>query len=429
MRRRFLLFLFLIVLVFALFYKSPFSAMYNYNKAKALYTQGQYEQAIPYFERSLFADPRGILARFYYVLTLSKAKPVYSVQKKLYDMANSKINDEASKYAKVQLMYMKYNLLDGIENNYIYNASMGNDILRWDIKSFPLKVYFDNPTLVPDYYVSSIKNAMIQWTNHTNFVKFSIINEPSQADIYISFKDIQKDACENGVCKYAVAYTEPEISKDKILKKMNLTFYKTNPRGENFSAREVFNTALHELGHTLGIMGHSENPNDVMYSIKESDYMLDFFKSEDQALSARDLKTLVLLYRIEPTISNTKNQHSETFYYAPLVLGNDDLRLQKKLDEYRKYIQLYPHMASGYINLASVYGDLGDFDSALKALNDAEARANTTDERYLVLYNKAITYYNKQEITKALECAQKAQSIKDDNNVRDLISDIENLNK
>ncbi len=426
--RKVLLAILFIVLVVALFYKSPFSAMYNYNKARALYNQKQYEQSLPYFEKSLFADPKGILARFYYVLALSKSEPTYSTQKKLFEMANSKIEDEASKYAKSQTMYLRYKLLDGIENNYIFNAAMGSDILRWDIRSFPLSVYIDSPDTVPPYYIESIKRAMNLWTSRTNFVKFKQAQNPVEADILIRFEDIPNDLCQGGVCKYTIAHTEPQIDKNKILKQMDLTFYKTNPRKENFTSREVFNTALHELGHTLGIMGHSDNPNDLMYSMKESDFdIFTFMRAEEHSLTARDLKTLVLLYRIEPTISNVKNLHSENFYYAPLILGNDDVRLQKKLNEYKKYTQTYPNMAAGYINLASVYVDLGDFDSALREIDKAEPLANTKDEQFLIHYDRAIIYYNQQKYSSALESAQRAQSIKNENNVQELISDIEKI--
>lgn len=426
--RKILLTILFIVLVVALFYKSPFSAMYNYNKARALYNQRQYEQSLPYFEKSLFADPKGILARFFYVLALSKSEPKYSIQKKLFEMANSKIEDEASKYAKSQTMYLRYKLLDGIENNYIFNAAMGSDILRWDIKSFPLSVYIDSPNSVPPYYIESIKRAMNLWSSRTNFVKFKQAQNPLDADILIRFENTPNDLCKGGICKYAIAHTEPQIDKNKILKKMDLTFYKTNPRNENFTSREVFNTALHELGHTLGIMGHSDNPNDLMYSMKESDIdIFAFMRSEEHSLTARDLKTLVLLYRIEPTISNVKNLHSENFYYAPLILGNDDVRLQKKLNEYKKYTQTYPNMAAGYINLASVYVDLGDFDSALREINKAEQLANTKDEQFLVHYDRAIIYYNQQKYSSALEAAQHAQSIKNENNVQELIKDIEKI--
>ncbi len=79
--RKFLLGILLILLVILLLYKSPFSGMYYYNAAKKMYEAGQYEQSIPVFEKSLFSDPKNLLARFNYVLALSKSKPTLSVQK------------------------------------------------------------------------------------------------------------------------------------------------------------------------------------------------------------------------------------------------------------------------------------------------------------------------------------------------------------
>lgn len=418
--RKFLLFVFLVVLVIALIYKSPFSALYNYNKAKVLYQQGQYEQSLPYFEKSLFADSKGFLTRFFYVMALSKAEPKYSVQKKLYEMSESKIDDEASRYAKVQVRRLRYKLLGGLEFNYIHNALMGNDILRWDIKSFPLRVYFENPESVPGYYIDSIEKAMMLWSNSTNFVKFTRVDDKNNSDIYIKFKDNKKE-CEGEQCRFVTAYTEPNIS-DKVLKQMTLTFYKTNPLNKGFTQGEIYNTALHELGHTLGIMGHSDNPRDLMFSM--SDSANNKYYPFAQSMSKRDLQTLVLLYRLKPTISNVKGLEGESFYYPQLIIGNDDVRLQKKLEEYKSYINEYPEMASGYVNLASIYGDMGDFESVLQTLDKAETYAQTVDEKYIVNYNRAVTYYNLQQYEKAINFAKVAQAFKDEQSIRDLINDI-----
>ena len=424
--RKFLLFLFFLVLCVALVYKSPFSALYNYNKAKSLYDTKQYEQSLPYFERSLFADSKGILARFYYVSALSKAEPKCSVQKKLLEMSQSTINDEATKIAKPNLKMLRRNLLKGLEPNYIYNALDGNDILRWDIRSFPLKVYIDKTDTVPEYYVDAIKQAMNLWVRNTNFIKFSVVSNAEDSDIFITFKDIDKTQCENGVCKFVVAYTEPSISSKKLLEHMNLTFYRTNPRNESFTKDMIYNTAIHELGHTLGIMGHSDNPNDLMYAMKD-DESSPWYGSFRQGLSIRDLNTLVLLYRMEPTISNVQNLKSESFYYPPLILGENDVVLQKKLKELENYIADYPDIAAGYINISAVYADMGDFEQSLKYLSEADERARTQDEKYLVAYNRAITYYNLQKYDTALEFANSAKLIKDTQSVREFIEEINQL--
>ena len=208
---------------------------------------------------------------------------------------------------------------------------------------------------------------------------------------------------------------------------MELNFYKTNPKMQNFSPREIYNTSLHEIGHTLGIMGHSDSPSDIMYSSSNGASLYAFYTSSLQYLSLQDLKTLALLYRIQPTITNTKNINSENLYYAPLILGSEDARLRKKIEEYSAYIRQYPNFAAGYINISSVYVDMGDFDSALAALDKALPLAKTTDEQFLIYYNKSIIYYNKQDKSSAFNFALKAKSIKDDANVTELISDIKKL--
>ncbi len=427
--RKFLLAILFIVLLFALVYKSPFSAMYNYNKAKALYDAGKYEQALPHFERSLFADEKGILARFFYVLALSKSEPTYSIQEKLYKMANSKINDEASKYAKSQALALKYTLLEGFENNYIFNAVMGSDIVRWNINSFPLRVYIEQAD-VPPYYYEAIDEAMAVWVNHTNFVRFNPVQSDVEADIVIKFKDIPDDVCKDNICNYTSAYTEPQITKDKMLSKMFLTIYKTNPLGDVYTKRQIYNTAAHEFGHTLGIMGHSDNPSDLMYSLKTDDInFYNYFTLGDYSLSLRDLRTLVLLYRIKPTITNVFNKDYVNLYYAPLIIGSEDSVLQRKLLEYKKYTQQYPTLASGYINLASVYSDMGNFNASIETLHVAKRYVQNPDEEFLVYFNLGVVNYNLQEYEKALEYANQAKAIKNDPAVSGLIEDILKLMK
>ena len=143
-----------------------------------------------------------------------------------------------------------------------------------------------------------------------------------------------------------------------------------------------------------------------------------------QRLSSRDINTLVLLYRIEPTITNTPNLVSETFYYAPLIIGEDEERITQKINEYTNYINKYPKISSGYINLASAYADAGEFDRALSILNKGEVYVKSNDEKFLIEYNRAVVYFNQQKYNQALEAAYAAKAIKEDNAVNELINEI-----
>lgn len=425
MQRKFLLTVLFIVLLAALIYKSPFAANYNYNKAKALCNQGKYEQSIPYFEKSLFANPNSTLTRFFYAKALANTKPTYSVQKKLYEIAESKIDDQAKRFAQSQLGSIRRVLLRGLEYNYINNAVQSKDVIRWDYRKFPLKYYIEASSDMPAYYTEAITSAMGQWQSRTNFIKFQGVNNPSDANILIDFKD-NNAACNQSGLKYVVANTTPIIRNNNFLDKMELTFNKTDPCQKVFSRQEIYTTALHELGHTLGIMGHSDNPADIMYSAQEGNGR-KYSIFGNQRLSDRDVKTLVLLYRMKPTVTNTANLESENFYYAPLILGNSDIQAQKKIAELQQYISKYPNIANGYINLGATYADMGSNQNAIQYLNKAETLANTEEEKFLVAYNKAMVYFNMQDLKKSYEYAVKAQSIKDDPSLTELLNEIQKM--
>ncbi len=421
-----ILFLILVMLSGYLFWThSGMSSDYYTNKAKKIYDAGNYQESIPIYEKALAANPENANARYYYVNALSKSKPNYTVQKKLFEIANSDINDRATVFARSQITLLKKKLLEGVEGNYIFNAISGNNIIHWNLKTFPLKIYYENAESLPSYYKDNINKALNQWTSRTNFVKFTQTNKKQEANIIINFQNYSGNCTQAG-CHYTLAQTTPEISGD-TLKKMTLTFLKTSPRGEYFSPLEVYNSALHEIGHTLGIMGHSDDSYDVMYS--NNDKTKDVFasyRSDSQYLTIRDIRTLALLYRLEPSVTDVKD-FNENYYYPPLILGNETDILNKKLKEWENYIIKYPNIASGYINLASVYSDMGEYDKALENLDKAQRIDSSADTAFTTEYNKAVIYYNSKNFKYALVHATQAKAIKNDPAVEELIREINKL--
>lgn len=414
-------------ILYILWLKSPLCSSYFYSKGKDLYNKELYNESVRVFERALSADPSNSASRFMYVQALSRSVPDYSVQESLYKMSKSETNDSARTYAKSYVVRLKSRLLEGLEDNYIYNAMLSKDIVHWNIESFPLKVYIEKANDVPAYYNKSVEDAFIHWMRVFSFIRFTRVNDEKGADIVLKYAPYSGNNCQNGVCKHIVAVTYPVIDKHHRLVNMDMTIHKTNYAGEIYSKDEIYNSTLHEIGHALGVMGHSDDSEDVMYSSSNSkaSYLFGLKKSR-RNFSKRDINTVKLLYRLAPTITNTKVWYNEDLYYAPLILGNDDEIIKNKLAEYRQYIEKYPNFASGYINISSLYSSLGEDAEAFKAIEKAEILARSQNEKYLVEYNRAVLYYNKQNFSKALEHAQKAKAIKSGASIDSLIEDIEN---
>lgn len=409
---------------------SPLCSSYYFNKGKALYNNNQYDSSISLFERSLEANPKNTSARYFYVLALSKGTPTYTHQQSLYLMANSKTEDMAQNYAKSQVYNMKERLISGLEDNYIYSAVLNKDIVRWNAESFPLKIYIDTKSSPGPNYTENIKKAFTQWSKDSGFLQFTQVYNPEESDIELTFTDYQGPECTSADCKYVLAVTTSKNDEFNRLKKMIITFYRNNPLGEENSDIQIYNTAMHEIGHALGISGHSDDPDDVMFGNNNSvDHFPLFFDEGKVYLTKRDLNTIALLYRLAPTITNTKGWYYENLYYPPLILGNEEEVLKKKLNEYQSYIEDYPNYCGGYINIASVYSSMGNYEEAQRALDKAETLSTNSDEKYLINYNRAILYYNSQDYKSALNNALKAQSIKDDDTVKTLIKDIEAAQK
>ena len=385
-----------------------------------------YNSAQYYFYQSLLFRPNDSDYRYYYAKTLIELPQTYDIQKKLYVLAQDNINDGADIIATNHLQKLRREILASYSNNYIEQAPQDSNIIRWSKKSFPLKVYVQKDKNLPDYYKSAISNALKQWDDSFDFVSFTNAYNKADADISIEFKDIPKNACDSSNCLYITGYTMPKVS-NRTLKKMIITLHKSTPNGDYFSDSEIYNTILHELGHALGILGHSYSTEDLMYQ-QASNYnpLFSKFRNEYQHLTRNDINTLNLLYRLEPNITDKVEISKNNLIYTPIILGNTEQMINKKIIEHKKYIEKSPHIATGYINLAGLYIDSKQYNKALNALKQAADKVKSDDEMYIIYYNCALIHYNLKEPKTALEYANLALEIKNTDEARELISLIKN---
>src|SRR5574344_841116 len=410
-RRLFALIMIFIILCFLLLVEKLVPRI-MYNIGVNNFLKGNYEKAYKDFQFAVDANPTNRDYRYYYVETMLKLPPTMEIQKNMYDISQKNLADSADLISDRQIDLWKGKILLNSGENYIEKTAYNDSILRWDITKMPLKVCIKSSTnQAPAYYMPQIQKAFAQWQASTyDMINFSYIND----DIYVDILPLSKNKnCENAVdCKYVVAYTEPKVNGN-ILNQMKMTFYATDNFNRPFSQREVYNTALHEAGHALGIMGHSFNPDDVMFMENNEDRINDTDKSDFQLISPRDLNTIKLLYKLTPNITNTPIDKFDTKHqvFAQIVMGNDKEVNSAKLLEAQNYVNSAPTLPNGYIDLASAYAEGKQYNNATQALFKALELCSNDNEKFVVYYNLAIIYSNIKDWNNAIKYGQIAKQM------------------
>ncbi len=175
-------------------------------------------------------------------------------------------------------------------------VSFGLTKPRWDAR--PIKVY------IPEHSTMShhMKNAFLQWQTRTSsavWFTFLSYDRRDEADITVHF--VEKNTyCGStsaiGCAHYRVNsdgfYTHNDIyiaskSVARLVGDDGTVATKTSL----IPHEQVYRVMLHEIGHAIGIAGHSKNPNSVMYAYSIND------ENIPQRLTDEDLKFVYNVYR------------------------------------------------------------------------------------------------------------------------------------
>ncbi|HEY9713086.1 MAG TPA: tetratricopeptide repeat protein [Chroococcales cyanobacterium] len=172
-----------------------------------------------------------------------------------------------------------------------YLADVDSDgINRWPASKFPLKVYVADGTGVPGYspaYGTILKSSFQDWAKCSKgLISFVFVNDRSKADIECSWlADSSKlsNSAESGETRMAISAKYGIVHGTIKLLTMPIL------PGQKVTDNSVRMMCLHEIGHVLGLTGHTTNPDDTM-----------FYSSTISArwndLSERDSNTIIRLY-------------------------------------------------------------------------------------------------------------------------------------
>jgi predicted Zn-dependent protease/Flp pilus assembly protein TadD len=174
-------------------------------------------------------------------------------------------------------------------DDYFFAATQGG-VRSWPNRSMPIRVFIHSGQHAVGFqprYVDIVKAAFEEWSAASQGrVRFTFTNNIRDAHmecLWTSDAGQLKDRSEGGEAR--VYY------RDKLGIYDAQIFILTVPimREGAVTERSIRHIALHEIGHALGLLGHSSAPGDVMYfSMPLADI--------ERELSERDKKTLLRLY-------------------------------------------------------------------------------------------------------------------------------------
>lgn len=383
-------------------------------KANSEFKKNNIEVAQMYFEKAFEAGLKDIKQREIYLNTIINSPLNVSAQEKIMFLVTGESSDSVKTRAEFFVDNMKQEIHKKYTDNFIKQAVYNKKIVHWGY--LPITYGFSQAEDVPEYFETEIESAFKTWEQVTdNQLKFQ--KTDINPNILITFNPI--NPAQDDGSKYIVAYTIPTIETGKLTH-MDILFYLKEPNGNYFSKNQVYSTALHEIVHALGFMGHSNNKADVMYLTKDT---MCVEKDLREILTQADVNTVKLLYKIKPDITNVEDQ-IEYEYIPFLVLGDETDVSNAKIKEAKTYIRNAPEMVAGYMDLAEAYVASKEYTKAIKCLERALLHAKSNDMRDMIYYNLAVTYYFIDIPDLAQNYLQKSMEIKVTDEKKYLLADL-----
>ena len=404
-----------LVLLWGGYFYLEHRAEFDYKQAQSAFVSGGDEKAFKLAKSAYLSDITNNNYRKLFLDTIIRLDGTYDAQEALISFIDDGIYDIYQTKAIEYLHTLEKRFAEKYQPNYIDLIPYNDKIIRWG-KS-PIKVGIKKRDDLDLYFINEVESALMEWQRATDNKLVFVFEDSKNPDITIEFEELNLDKeNKNNHNLYVVANTEP-VFDGNTLQNMKITMYTKNNQGKYFTKEEVYNTALHEAAHALGIFGHSRHPEDVLYLSSPN----VAGKKEYKKLSESDINTMKLLYEIRPDITSGKPEYS---IHPKVIYGEPEEINKTKVTEAENYIKQAPSLPNGYIDLAQTAIFAKDYDKARDCLKRAIKYAVDNNTKFIIYYDFAVICYETGDMNKALYYTQKAQEFRSKNSVTALLANI-----
>lgn len=401
-----------------------------FDEGKFFYRQQKYSQAVQKLTIASRQDPSNpevffaLGLAYAQNLQLAQAKSAFEAVLKLTPLA-SPLGQKAYKNMGIVSRAMmssqgneaKANQIAGVlkktGDNYLGSTISAGKIVHWELSRMPLLVYVGSGAGVDGWsqdMQASVYSGIREWEAATNYkIRFKQVRDPGQANIKIRWQ--------RNFNHGKVGENPFESIGDTIVRSDVTIATHIDPNGPVLNSSEIKQIATHEIGHALGLQGHSPYEGDIMY------YMMN--PAQSGVPTARDKKTVALLYRIQADVTNNTvgstaqaSQFYDNLKQAEKKVGSSDL--QSAIVDYQKALKLKPNSPDLLYNIGVAYSKLKQNDQAMNYYRKALAvDPNYTRAKYNLsvhLINQGAEWGNqrrsadaKQAFTEAIQLLEQVE--------------------